>query len=234
MAPAISSGDAPLACALLARLGAVAESDLRDDRRAAALYERAVELGHRSPELLRALDGVYGRLGDVDKQARVLSLYVEAQTREGGASAASDATYRLAALRLASKETLDEGAEMMRGALDVDPQYDRAVEIAPPRAGALSGSPAPHRPLRARRSAAGVRACARRRADPAGEAARRRRGDRPRGRRRGDAHRRRSARGVAARAIRRDGRASARTSPGPSEPSRRSARRPETSRTPSS
>ncbi len=129
VAPAISGGDAPLACALLARLGAVAESDLRDDRRAAALYERAVELGHRSAELLRALDSLYGRLGDVDKQARVLSLYVEAQTREGGASAASDATYRLAALRLASKETLDEGAEMLRGALDVDPQYDRAVEI---------------------------------------------------------------------------------------------------------
>jgi tetratricopeptide (TPR) repeat protein len=128
VAPAINAGDVPLACALLARLGGVAETDLREDRRAAALYERAVELGERSPEILRALDGVYGRLGDLDKQARVLSLYVEAQTREGGQSAAADAIYRLAALRLASRETLDEGAEMMRGALDVDPQYDRAVE----------------------------------------------------------------------------------------------------------
>ncbi|HTB74892.1 MAG TPA: tetratricopeptide repeat protein [Polyangiaceae bacterium] len=128
VAPAISGGDVPLACALLARLGAVAETDLGEDRRAAALYERAVELGERSPDLLRALDGVYGRLGDPDKQARVLSLYVEAQTREGGQSRAADAIYRLAALRLASRETLDEGAEMMRGALDVEPQYDRAVE----------------------------------------------------------------------------------------------------------
>jgi tetratricopeptide (TPR) repeat protein len=127
--PAINGGDPSLACALLARLGGVAERDLGDDRRAAALYERAVELGHRAPDLLRALDGVYGRLGDAQKQARVLSLYVEAQTREGGPSAASDATYRLAALRLASRETLDDGAEMLRGALDVDPQYDRAVEI---------------------------------------------------------------------------------------------------------
>jgi tetratricopeptide (TPR) repeat protein len=128
VAPAVGAGDVPLACALLARLGAIAEADLNDDRRAAGLYERAVELGHRSPELLRALDGVYGRLGDVEKQARVLTLYVEAQTLAGGPRAASDAVYRLAALRLASRETLDQGAEMMRGALDVDPQYDRAVD----------------------------------------------------------------------------------------------------------
>ena len=128
VAPAISGGDEPLACTLLARLGAIAEADLDDDRRAAALYERAVELGQRSPELLRALDGVYGRLGDSDRQARVLALYVEAQTREGGPHAASDAIYRLAGLRLASRETLDQGAEMMRSALDLDPQYDRAVE----------------------------------------------------------------------------------------------------------
>jgi golgin subfamily B member 1 len=128
VAPAVAAGDVPLACALLARLGAVAENDLDDDRRAATLYERAVDLGHRSPDLLQALDGVYGRLGDAEKQARVLTLCVEAQTLEGGSRAASDAIYRLAALRMASRETLDAGAEMLRGALDVDPQYDRAVD----------------------------------------------------------------------------------------------------------
>ncbi len=129
VAPAIAGGDVPLACSLLGRLGAVAEVDLRDDRRAAILYERTVELGQRPPELLRALEGVYGRLGDPAKQARVLGLYVEAETRAGGPKAASDATYRLAALRLASRETLDQGAQMMRAALDVDPQFERAVEI---------------------------------------------------------------------------------------------------------
>ena len=126
--PAIDAGDSPLACALLGRLGGIAEADLVDDRRAAALYERSVELGERAPDLLRALDGVYGRLGDADKQARVLTLYVEAQTREGGPRAASDAIYRLAALRLASRLTLDEGAQLMGDALDLDPQYDRAAE----------------------------------------------------------------------------------------------------------
>ena len=126
--PAIAGGDEPLACTLLARLGAIAETDLDDDRRAAALYERAVELGQRSPELLRALDGVYGRLGDVDKQARVLSLYVEAQTLEGGPRAASDAIYRLATLRLSSRATLAQGGDLIESALDLDPQYDRAAD----------------------------------------------------------------------------------------------------------
>jgi golgin subfamily B member 1 len=128
VAPAISGGDEPLACTLLGRLGAIAETDLKDDRRAAALYERAVELGQRSPELLRALDGVYGRLGDADKQARVLSFYVEAQTLEGGPRAASDAIYRLATLRLASRATLDQGGDLMETALDLDPQRDRAAD----------------------------------------------------------------------------------------------------------
>jgi tetratricopeptide (TPR) repeat protein len=126
--PAIAAGDVTLACSLLGRLGAIAEADLHDDRRAAALYERGIDLGQGTPELLRALDGVYGRLGDAEKQARVLTLYVQAQTQTGGPSAASDATFRLAALRLASRETLDQGAEMLRAALDVDPQYERAIE----------------------------------------------------------------------------------------------------------
>ncbi|HEX3769911.1 MAG TPA: tetratricopeptide repeat protein [Polyangiaceae bacterium] len=129
VSPAIAAGDDGLARELLARLGAIAEGDLKDDRRAATLYERAVELGQRSADLLRALDGVYGRLGDADKQARILSLYVEAQTLEGGPQAASDAVYRLATLRLSSRASLDQGADLVENALDLDPQYDRAAEI---------------------------------------------------------------------------------------------------------
>src|ERR1019366_5306735 len=119
--PAIAGGDEPLACTLLARLGAIAATDLDDDRRAAAPYERAVALGQRSPELLRPL-------GDVDKQARVLSLNVEAQTLEGGPRAASDAIYRLATLRLSSRATLAQGGDLIESALDLDPQYDRAAD----------------------------------------------------------------------------------------------------------
>ncbi len=123
---AIERGDVPLACLLLVRLGGVAEDDLGDDLQAASFYERAVDLGLRTAEALRALDRVLNRLGDVQKQARVLSMRIEVEQREGGPRAASDAVYRLAALRLTSRETLDEGVELMTTALDLDPQIDRA------------------------------------------------------------------------------------------------------------
>jgi tetratricopeptide (TPR) repeat protein len=123
---ALEAGDVQLACSLLLRLGDVAEQDLRDDRRSAALYERAVELGLRTPDVLRALDRVYERMGDGDKQARVLALRVEVEASDGGPRAAGDAIYRLAALRLANRASLDEGVEMMHTALDLDPQLDRA------------------------------------------------------------------------------------------------------------
>jgi tetratricopeptide (TPR) repeat protein len=125
---ALEADDVELACALLVRLGGVAEQDLRDDGRSAALYERAVELGLRTPEVLRALDHVYDRLKDVDRQARVLAMRVEVEAVEGASGAASDAIYRLAALRLASEATLDEGVAMMQAALDRDPQLDRAEQ----------------------------------------------------------------------------------------------------------
>jgi tetratricopeptide (TPR) repeat protein len=126
--PATDAGDVALGCALLMRLGEVAETDLRDDGRAGAFYERAVELGARTPVLLRKLDGVYERLGDLEKQARVLGLCIEAGALEGGPKAASEALYRLATLRLASPQTLDDGAELLQEALDLDPQLERATE----------------------------------------------------------------------------------------------------------
>ncbi len=125
---AVERGDVTLACSLLMRLGRVAENDLDDDSQAASFYERAIDLGLRSAEALRSLDQVLDRLGDVRKQARVLSMRIEVERRESGPRAASDAMYRLAALRLASKETLDEGVQMMREALELDPQLDRAEQ----------------------------------------------------------------------------------------------------------
>jgi tetratricopeptide (TPR) repeat protein len=125
---AIEAGEVSLACSLLVRLGGVAEQDLHDDRRAAALLERAVDLGMRTPDLLRALDRAYERAGEPDKQARVLAMRVEVEGLDGGPRAASDAIYRLASVRLASSATVDEGCEMLRTALEIDPQLDRAEE----------------------------------------------------------------------------------------------------------
>lgn len=123
---AIAAGDSSLAHALLLRLGAVAEGDLGDDARAATLYGRALQLDPSSGDILAALDRVYERLGDVEGRARVLTSRIELDMQRGEPSAASDALYRLAALRLGSRETLGEGAEKMKVALDLDPQFERA------------------------------------------------------------------------------------------------------------
>ncbi len=142
---AVANGDGPLACDLLVRLAAVAETDLGDSRRAAALCERAVSLGGPSPEVLRALDRVYERLGESDDQARVLAMRVEMETAGGRLGAASEALYKLATLRLASARTLDEGAQMLGRALDLDPKFEvaeralrRAAAIDPTHAGVLA------------------------------------------------------------------------------------------------
>jgi tetratricopeptide (TPR) repeat protein len=123
---AIASGDADLGRRLLARLGTVVEEELHDDRRAASLCERAIALGPPSTAMLRSLDRVYQRLGDVENEARVLAMRADHETREGGPRAAAGALFRLASLRLASAATLDEGAEMLRAALELEPQFDAA------------------------------------------------------------------------------------------------------------
>ncbi|HEX8796217.1 MAG TPA: tetratricopeptide repeat protein [Polyangiaceae bacterium] len=125
---ATQAGDSVLASAMLARLATIAEQDLHDDRRSAALYERVVDLGMRTPEVLGALDRVYERLGDDGQRARILAMRIEAETAQGGPRAAIDATYRLAAVRLASESTLDEGARMLENALDLEPRFDLAED----------------------------------------------------------------------------------------------------------
>ncbi len=125
----VEAGDAQLAYGLLARLGGVVEADLGDERRTADLYQRAVSLGSRSPDVLRSLDRLYERLGDAEKQADVLALRVEAELLEGAPPAANDAVYRLAALRLGSRETFEAGVEMIERALDLDPQPERAADL---------------------------------------------------------------------------------------------------------
>ena len=63
---------------------------------------------------------------NVDNGARVLAMRVAAETRAGGATAATEALYRLASLRLASASTLDAGADFLRQALDVEPRLEVA------------------------------------------------------------------------------------------------------------
>ncbi len=129
-AQARESGDGALAAALLLRLGAVAEEDLGDLARAAVTYGEAEATGESLPAGWKALDRVYGALGDTAGQARVLRKLVDGGDDEG-AGAQADVLYRLAAIQLGSAEASvrDEGIDWLSAALDRDPQYPRAAEI---------------------------------------------------------------------------------------------------------
>jgi tetratricopeptide (TPR) repeat protein len=136
---AISAGDTSAACALLGNLASVAEADLGDDGRAAALREKAIALGDRSPALLGALEVVYERLNEPRERARVLALRIDVEAGEGRTAEATSAKYRLAALKLGAKDTLDEGAELLMQALDREPDLV-AAERALHRAAAIDPS----------------------------------------------------------------------------------------------
>ncbi len=130
---AVAAGDVALAASLLVRLGTIAEEDLDDRAQSARLYERALELGVRTPQVLKSLDRVYEQLGDADNQARILAMRAEVDAQAEGPQAAADSTYRLAALRLSSRPRseagFDAGVDLLRKALEVDPQFERAEEI---------------------------------------------------------------------------------------------------------
>ncbi len=135
------AGDVVLAGDLLIRLGKVAETELKDDTRAARTYERAqsfhmAELDAYDPvsrkqelTILRALDRVYERLGDADAQGRILARRAQIESRGDDPGAAADVLYRLAALRLAAPETVDEGTDFLEKAFASSPDLDRAEAI---------------------------------------------------------------------------------------------------------
>jgi tetratricopeptide (TPR) repeat protein len=118
--------DAELAGSLFVRLARIAETERRDDREAAELYERAVTVRQTDRELLAALDRVYERLGDDAGQARLLGMRVELDAQEGGAS--SDALYRLAQLRFKSND-VDAACDAFEQAFAGDPDAERAEKL---------------------------------------------------------------------------------------------------------
>lgn len=141
---AASRGDVALASSLLVRLGAIASQDLGNTAESARLYERAIQLGVRSSDVLRALDDVYEKLGDADNQARILAMRAEVDAETQGSAAAADSMYRLAALRLGLASTVAEGLELLQKAMRLEPQLGRvetvlakALELSPAHEGLL-------------------------------------------------------------------------------------------------
>ncbi len=117
--------DDDAACDLVLRVGGLFEHDLADDAEAARHYERAQRYHLRLPDVLRALDRIYERLGDSASQARVLAKRIDIESASG-TDVTTDAIYRLARLKLLKAESLDEGCELLKAALRIAPDFDRA------------------------------------------------------------------------------------------------------------
>lgn len=126
LAETYADKDGELAGMLYLRLARMAETERKDDKEAATLYEKAVTVRPQDRDLLTALAGVYERLGDDAGQARMLGMRVALDTDAGGAS--PDALYRLAQLRFRSDD-VDAACDAFEQAFEADPNPDRAEEL---------------------------------------------------------------------------------------------------------
>jgi tetratricopeptide (TPR) repeat protein len=135
-----SNRDTKLAGALLLRLGTTIATELHDDARAVAMFERAENLpGGDAGEVLRSLEQLYERTENRAGQERVLARLVDfeqhATPREPGKVA--DALLRLAALRLTAPDGADEACSHIQSAVilvppitgRIDPIVERATHL---------------------------------------------------------------------------------------------------------
>ena len=115
--------DAVVAKDLFLRLGKVAEEKLKDDRRSVEAYAKAVEHAGDTPELLSALDRLYGRLGDTKALADVLERRVPLV---GNDREQADLLHRLAVIQIESFNDKPLGLATLRQALEKSPDHDAA------------------------------------------------------------------------------------------------------------
>jgi tetratricopeptide (TPR) repeat protein len=115
--------DAVVAKDLFLRLGTVAEEKLKDDRRSVEAYAKAVEHAGDTPELLTALDRLYGRLGDTKALADVLERRVPLVPSE---REQADLFHRLAVIQIESFGDKPQGLATLRQALERSPEHDAA------------------------------------------------------------------------------------------------------------
>jgi tetratricopeptide (TPR) repeat protein len=117
--------DAVVAKDLFVRLGRIAEEKLKDDKRAVEAYAKAVEHAGDTPELLEALDRLYGRLGDQKALADVLERRVPlAESDKDRASL----LHRLAVIQIESFGDKAQGLGTLRSALEKAPDHAEAVK----------------------------------------------------------------------------------------------------------
>lgn len=127
-----AAGEPALASDLWMRLGAVAESDVKDAARAADYYERSLATGKKGLRAYRALCRVLTP-EDPERLRRVLVQFIDSPAEdEPDASPRVEATYRLAELELASPAAAEDGARRLEQALERAPDYDRALAAIGP------------------------------------------------------------------------------------------------------
>ncbi len=118
---------------LLLHLGRAYGGDPAFDEQARSVYTRAEPLLAARPdeaktlEVLRALDGIYGRRGEQEAQAAVLEKLIAAAPA-GTPSEQADPMYRLAAIRLLHASGQERGCELLENAFALDPQADRVEQ----------------------------------------------------------------------------------------------------------
>ncbi|MGC4094944.1 MAG: tetratricopeptide repeat protein [Polyangiaceae bacterium] len=116
--------DPDIARDLFVRLGKVCEDHLRDDRRAVSAYARALEQAGDQPELLDALDRLYGRLGDHGALSDVIErrVVVESSDAQRGVL-----FHRLALLQMNEFKEPARALGSLRSALEAAPDHEGSV-----------------------------------------------------------------------------------------------------------
>jgi tetratricopeptide (TPR) repeat protein len=110
---------------LFVRLGRVCEERLNDDRRAVTAYVRALEQAGDQPELLDALDRLYGRLGDHGALSDVLERRVVVENSD---PQRAELYYRLSVLQVKEFKEPARALGSLRLALEAAPDHEGAVD----------------------------------------------------------------------------------------------------------
>lgn len=120
-----SAYDAELVRELLVTLARISEDRLKNDARAAKAISKAAEQVGDLPELLEALDRLYGRLGQHEDLATILNRRIEVATEP---SQRTDLRRRLAEVQIRHFGQKREGLATLRSALEEVPDHPGARE----------------------------------------------------------------------------------------------------------
>ena len=122
--------DSDLVASLLLRAGQVTETELSDLDAASEFYRLVESTGHRVVEAWLALARISGSRGEHAESIRFLERALGVEGLES--EVRLEALYRLAELRMASREGLTRAVALLKQALELRPQYDRAAQMLQP------------------------------------------------------------------------------------------------------